>query len=680
MAEVTLESPVTVLKGIGPKKAKLLERLDVHTVGDLLHLYPRSYIDYTSPIKIRDIVAQEVCAVRAKVLNKLTPRLIRSGLVLYKAIIADGTGEITVTIFNSSYQFDRLRVGKTYTFHGKVTGSLTGLEMASPSFIPDGDPCKLIPVYPLTEGLYQSVLQELIRGLLDTFCGRIPETLPPGLLQAQGLCGLEYALDNIHYPADAQALEAARKRLAFEELLMLQLGLLQLKKSNRSRTACPMKDVPLDAFYASLPFALTDAQRRVIGECTGSMQGDYPMNRLVQGEVGSGKTVVAAAICCFAVRNGYQCALMAPTEILAAQHFKTLTQFLSPVGIRVCLLTGALTPAKKRQLREQIASGAYDVVVGTHALVQKDTQFQRLGLVITDEQHRFGVAQRTTLAEKGENPHLMVMSATPIPRSLALILYGDLDISVIDQLPQGRQPIETYKIGPDKLQRAYGFIRRHLDEGRQGYIVCPVIDESESELVSVGTYREELAKGPFEGYTTGLLHGRLSGAEKEAVMGDFAAGRIQLLVATTVIEVGVDVPNAVIMLVRNAERFGLSQLHQLRGRIGRGQYQSTCILETASKSPETLRRLRTMCRTTSGYDIAMEDLCQRGPGDFFGSRQHGLPPLRIAGMDALGDLSELGILQSCAARILDDDPQLESPYNAQLKKNVDRMFRSSGTI
>ncbi|MDF2567873.1 MAG: ATP-dependent helicase RecG, partial [Oscillospiraceae bacterium] len=498
------------------------------------------------------------------------------------------------------------------------------------------------------------------------------DPLPGEITERYGLCHIGYALQNIHFPKDKNALEIAKKRLVFEELLTLQLGLLKLRSRNRKSSSVMILDKDISAFLEALPYELTSAQKRAIDEALSDMKEQTPMNRLVQGDVGSGKTMIAAALCYACTKNGFQTALMAPTEILAEQHFHTLNKILSPLGIRICLLTGSLTPKQKTLLKSDIAEGQYDLVIGTHALVQDSTVFHSLGLVVTDEQHRFGVEQRSRLAQKGDNPHILIMSATPIPRTLALIIYGDLDVSVVDEMPIGRKPIETYCIDSRKRARAFGFIKEHIDEGRQAYIVCPLIEDTESELNAVTTYAQKLSKEDFVGYSVGLLHGRLKAQQKEQIMRDFSDNKISLLVSTTVIEVGVDVPNAVIMLIENAERFGLSQLHQLRGRVGRGEHQSYCILVSDHKGDETATRLKVMCKTSDGFKISEEDLKLRGPGDFFGERQHGLPALKIANMAE--NMEVLKHTQNLAKEIMSEDAELFLPKNKGLYTLVSELF------
>lgn len=667
-----LDMNITYLKGVGPKRAELYQKLGITSIGDLLHTYPRDYIDYTQTIPISGVIIGEIAMIKGYVKQKLPPQVIRRGLIIYKLIIADDTADIIVTIFNSKYSFDNLVLGQEYILHGKVMGNTYRREMSSPQFIHSSERRKILPVYPLTEGLSQAVRHNHIKTALSTHSEYVRESLPESVRREYSLPPLKEAVVNIHFPADNEALERATKRLVFEELLVLSLGLAMLRNRNRNLTGAKMRQKDLSQFYNSLPFKLTQAQIRSIEEGIHDMCSNNPMNRLLQGDVGSGKTVVAAALCYLCHKNGYQSALMAPTEILATQHYNTLRSFLEPLGIRICLLTGSLSSKKKGQIKAEISSGEYDLVIGTHALIQQNTEFARLGFVITDEQHRFGVKHRSMLLEKGENPHALVMSATPIPRTLALIIYGDLDISVLDEMPKGRRAIETYVITGDKRQRAYGFIKDKIMRGRQAYIVCPMIDEGENELASATKYASELSKGYFKNVNVGLLHGKMSAAQKEDVMEQFQRGEIDLLVSTTVIEVGIDVPNAVIMMIENAERFGLSQLHQLRGRVGRGEHQSFCILLTDNLSGNNRQRLSAIKNTTDGFKIAEQDLKLRGPGDFFGRKQHGLPQLRIA--DMTQDMEVLKEAQNLAHRILEEDNTLGKKVNQPLLHHVRMLF------
>ncbi len=671
------DAPVTELKNVGPKRAALYQKLGIETVSDLLTFYPRSYQDFTSPKMAAECRDGEPAVIEGKILRKLPPAYIRRGMVLYKLTVTDGMQNFTVTIFNNEYAYYGVHVGETYIFAGKWNRLGNAGSLAMQTYLSPGEAATLRPVYPLTEGLSSRMVQLNVQDAIARALPGLPDPIPDAVRAEYGLIGFRQAVQEIHFPESQEQMETARDRLAFEELLRLTLALKFLKGRGREKTRVRVQRPDLKPFVKSLPFPLTGAQKRVIAEILRDMASPYPMNRLLQGDVGSGKTLVAAAVSYAAIQKGYQAALMAPTEILAAQHEKTLRKFLEPMGVKVGLLTGSLTPKQKTAMREAIERGEIQMVAGTHALVQEATAFHRLGLVITDEQHRFGVHQRQMLGEKGDHPHVLVMSATPIPRTLALIVYGDLDISVIDELPAGRQPIETFSVHSDKRERALTYIRAHLDRGEQGYIVCPLIDKSDAVSAAAATaYRDELAEGIFKGYTVGLLHGRMKPDEKEAVMADFAAGKVQLLVATTVVEVGVDVPNATIILIENAERFGLSQLHQLRGRVGRGDKKSTCILLSDNDGEDNKRRLKVMKETCDGFVIAKEDLKLRGAGDFFGYRQHGMPSLGLA--DLLEDTALFAKAQAAAAEILQADPGLQKPEHAVLKRQIDEMAAESG--
>ncbi len=673
-------TPIRALKGVGDKRAALYEKLDIRTVGDLLRHYPRGYEDWSRPLMAAQAPVGQPACIRGWVMTAPTEHRIRKGMTLYRFRVSDGRDSIVVTLFNNRFAAAKIRRDSEILLYGALTRKSGHYEMASPVMEEAASGQRLRPCYPLTEGLSGRMVETNMAEAL-TYASRLPEVLPADLRVVLQLADRVTALRGIHTPADEKELAAARRRLIFEELFILQLGLLQLKTRTRRHSGVVLTADRTAEFAARLPFVLTGAQQRAIADCVRDMQGDTPLSRLVQGDVGSGKTAVAAGVAYSLIKEGWQVAMMAPTEILAAQHAESLQKLLGN-SVRVGLLTGSLTAARRRPLMAALEAGEIDLVVGTHALLSDDVHFARLGLVITDEQHRFGVAQRARLAAKGNHPHLLVMSATPIPRTLALILYGDLDVSILDELPPGRQPVETYAVSSARRERAYGYVRRHLDEGRQGFIVCPLVEENEdtaavtADLRSATEVYEELAAGPFAGYRLGLLHGRMKPAEKEAVMAAFAAGDIQLLVSTTVIEVGVDVPNAAILVVENAERFGLAQLHQLRGRVGRGKHRSTCILLSDNNGEENRRRLQVMCDTNDGFRIADEDLKLRGPGDFFGNRQHGLPKMHIA--DLLEDSQLLAQAQMRAANLLADDPGLESPAHAALRGEVARLFGRVG--
>lgn len=675
---LTQNDPVRLLSGVGPKRAALYEKLGVRTIGDLLLYVPRGYLDFSAPLPIAESHTGENVVLRAKVYKKQGEQRIRKGLSIFRVYATDESTDLKITIYNAKYLFESLKEGTWYLFYGKVTGSLLHSEMSAPQVFPEQEAGGMLPLYSLTEGLSNKQVTENVREALRLWGDCLSDALPHTLRQAYGLCQLRYAVENVHFPTDSHALGVARSRLIFEELLVLQLGMTMLKSRNRAETSVRLQKAELAPFLDSLPFTLTNGQMQAIADCVRDMQKTQPMNRLVQGDVGSGKTMVAAALCFLCYENGLQAAVMAPTQILAEQHYETFSRQLKPLGIRCCLIDGAQGAKQRTALAESIRAGEYTVVIGTHALLQENVQFQKLGLVVTDEQHRFGVGQRAALAAKGDHPHLLVMSATPIPRTLALLIYGDLDVSVIRELPSGRQPVRTMAIGSDKRLRALGFIKKQIDAGRQAYIVCPLIEENGSELVSAQEYVEKLKDTPLAPCTSAILHGRMKAREKEALMRAFRNGEISLLVATTVVEVGVDVPNATVMMIENAERFGLSQLHQLRGRVGRGAYESYCILVSDHKGEENRRRLHTMVTMQNGFDVAQEDLKLRGPGDFFGRRQHGLPDLRIA--DLLTDMKTLESARKAAEQLLKEDPALSLPEHRALGESVQRLFLENGQV
>lgn len=663
---------ITYLKGVGPKRAELYAKLGITTAEQLLRLYPRDYIDFTRPVKIRDLQPGESGVFRAAVDRKNAPFSQYAKMAVYKALLTDGESEITAVFFNTKFTFDKLELYKEYLFYGKISGDLMNLQVNTPLFLPV-DKTGLFAKYPLTAGLSRDIVSKNIATALEII--KVEERLPESVIKKYSLLSADEAIRKIHFPKSREEYQSARKRLVFEELLSLKLGLARLKTRGRSLSGAVMSEVSLGEFYSSLPFEPTNAQIRAISDCISDMKRLYPMNRLVQGDVGSGKTLVAAAAAFFAQRNGFQTMVMAPTEVLAAQHCETFRGFLEPLGIRVGLLSGALSAGEKKRVREAAANGDIDVLIGTQALIQRSSTMKRLGLAIVDEQHRFGVYQRSELAEKGANPHILAMSATPIPRTLALIIYGDLDVSVINEMPLGRLPVRTYAVDTTFRKRVYAFIRKHISAGKQAFIVCPLVEESEqSEKQSAISYFNKLCAGEFLGIPTGLLFGKMKQAEKEAVMRDFHENKLKLLVSTTVIEVGIDVPNAVVMLIENAEEFGLSQLHQLRGRVGRGSEQSFCILMSDSKTDYAKARFKAMCDTTDGYKIADTDLALRGPGNFFGKEQHGLPPMKVA--DLADDAEVLTEVEKLAEDILARDPMLASAENAGLRKNVEDLFRA----
>ncbi len=668
---------ITALSGVAAKRAVLYNKLGIETVGDLIEHFPKSYTDYSETVKIADAPINEQAVIKGFVTKKIPAARIRQGLVLYKVIVDDGSDTLTVVLYNNRFAYEALELDKEYRLFGRISGGFTRKEMNTPQVIAADETRLIRPKYALTEGLSPQMVITNMTEALRCVSEQVEEFIPDDIRHKYELCTEEYALRNIHFPESAHAAEISRRRLGFDELLVMQCAMGLLRDRSREVTGCPMKPVDMGEFERSLPFEMTGAQKRACGEIFKDMCGITPMNRLVQGDVGSGKTAVAAAACWFAYKNGCQSALMAPTEILARQHYATLKNFLEPLGINVGCLTGSMTQKQKNEIKAQLKNGDINVITGTHALISESTEFDRLGLVITDEQHRFGVNQRKLFAMKGEKPHKLVMSATPIPRTLSLIIYGDLDISIINELPKGRQPVETYAVTGKLRSRALGFVKKELDAGRQGYIVCPMIDETDgnSELQAAKAYAEKIAAGELKGYTVGLLHGKMLPGEKDAVMADFKEGKIQLLVSTTVIEVGVDVPNATVIMIESSDRFGLSQLHQLRGRVGRGQYKSTCILLTDNATEETRARLKIMSSLHDGFAIAEEDLKMRGGGDFFGSRQSGLPPLKVA--DLYSDRQLLGDSSNAAKEILKNSPDL-SEYPV-LKEKAELLLDENGS-
>lgn len=669
-----LFSPVTDLRGVGPARAAALQRLGIFTLYDLLAYFPRDYEDRTNPVEIAQLQPGVPACFEALVVSQPVLRRIGKGRDVTNLTVADETGKLTLHYFNQPYIKTQLHYGQSYYFYGTLLEH--GMQMANPAFEESGRPGtvtnRLLPVYPLTAGLSNRTLCACIRQAFSA-AGALPELLPETVREQYGLCGVTEAYTAVHAPESWEALQSARKRLVFEEFFIFSAGLAVLRASRTDMHTIPYDTACMDAFFRALPFRLTGAQSGAIDQILRDLSSGHVMNRLVQGDVGSGKTMVAAAACFCAVKNGKQAAFMAPTEILAEQHEKTLSALLGPLGVHVLLLTGAKTPAQKRAAREKIASGESQLIVGTHALISTGVEFHALGLVVADEQHRFGVAQRTRLTEKGDAPHLLVMSATPIPRTLALIAYGDLDVSVIAELPPGRRPVETFLVSEALRERLNGFIRKQCAGGHQVYVVCPAVEDGEENTMkSAEGWAQTLRDETFPELRVGLVHGRMKSAEKDAALSAFRAGDYDILVATTVVEVGVDVPDATLMVIENAERFGLSQLHQLRGRVGRGSAQSYCVLVSGTKNEETKKRLQALCKTTDGFKIAEQDLALRGPGDFFGSRQHGLPLLKVASLQM--DLETLRDAQQAAAAVIQTADSLNAPELAPLKARVEALF------
>ena len=677
---LTPDTPVRYLKGVGPKTAERFEKLDILTLSDLLCHYPRRYLDFSKPYSIAEAPADTECVVKAEVFAKPGGRILPGGRRMERITAGDDVSSLEITWFNNPYAAQKLELGQEYYFQGIVTGGMLRRQMVNPQVRTDAQ-VKSSPfeaVYPQTEGLTSSAIAKCVRQLLP-HAELLPDPLPPELRKKYRLLSKADAVRAIHCPATEEEAFAARRRLIYEELLVLQLGIGRMKNHGAASTGAPMKKADASPFWESLPFSPTGAQRRAVEEILTDMSGETSMNRLLQGDVGSGKTLVAAAAIWACIRAGYQAALLAPTEILASQHAENLNRLLSPFGMRVALLTGGMKAAARRTTLAAIRDDEADLIVGTHAILSEGVEFARLGLAVVDEQHRFGVRQRGLLAEKAANPHLLVMSATPIPRTLGLLMYGDLDISILDELPPGRKPVKTRCITGKKRADLYGFLDREIDSGRQVYIVCPAIEDAGgSGLNAVKSYYEDIAKAYLPDRRVGLMHGKLKPKEKAEVMDDFKSGRLDALVSTTVIEVGVDVPNATVMVIENAERYGLSALHQLRGRVGRGAAESWCFLVSDNASESVQKRLKFLCSTSDGFAVAQYDLETRGPGDFFGSRQHGLPTLQIA--DLMNDTRTLHAAQSEAVALLAEDPLLQRPEHALLARQVEQMFDKAGAM
>lgn len=684
------------LSGVGPVRSGKLAKLGLERLSDVLWHFPLRYEDRRKVYTVREAPEGQTCCVKAMVAQPPQLSRVRSGIELVKVRCVDDTGVLNLAFFHQSYLRHTFSPGDQYVFYGKVEKQGRGISMVNPLFEKEGEEKytgRIVPVYPLTAGIHNALLMSLAQLAVEQLSPTVEEVLPLWVREEYHLCQQEFALQNIHFPQSFEGLEWARRRLIFEELLTLTCGLAMLKGRRQQFDGLRLEPHSPKEFQSLLPFTPTDAQRRAMEDIFRDVTSGQSMNRLVQGDVGSGKTAVAAYGAWVTALSGMQCALMAPTELLAEQHYRTLSTLLGPSGIRVELLTGSVKGAGRKKLLQALASGEVQVLVGTHALFSQGVEYHRLGLVIADEQHRFGVAQRGALAAKGGEipPHVLVMSATPIPRTLALMIYGDMEVSIIDQLPPGRTPVSTYVVGEDKRQRMYGFVRTQVGQGRQVYLVCPAVEENGGEdeegqtslfpamdLKAVTTYAKHLQEQVFPDLKVGFVHGKMKSKDKEAIMSAFAAGEIQVLVSTTVIEVGVDVPNATLMIVENADRFGLSQLHQLRGRVGRGKHESYCVLVTASRSETARQRLRVLAQTTDGFQIAQEDLRLRGPGDFFGQRQHGLPQLKVA--DFASDLEVLNQARQAAQTLVEGDPDLTQAQHLPLRRRVEHMFRDNPDI
>ena len=678
-----LSDPISILKGIGPAKVKQFAALNIFTLQDLICHFPRGYEDRTRLVTIDKLEVDQPACFKAVVMNHPRTSHIRKGLDLTKVQVADHTARLNLTFFNNKYAVEQLRYGEEFIFYGAVNGDFIGYNMTNPVFesiqTAPVSTRRVLPIYPLTAGLTNAAVLKAVRQALS-ICDPPAEIIPEAVRRQYGILPAERAYYAIHEPASMAEAELAKRRLIFEEFFVFSAGLSLMRSARAGKQAAPFTNLDLRPFHAALPFTLTGAQTKAIAEIIDDLGSGKVMNRLVQGDVGSGKTMVAAAAAYLAAGNRKQSALMVPTEILAEQHHASLSRLLEPLGVRVGLLTGSMKEKEKKVIRAALAEGQIDLAIGTHALLSETTVFCDLGLVIADEQHRFGVAQRSRLAAKGTDPHLLVMSATPIPRTLALIMYGDLDISILNELPPGREPVDTFLVNESYRPRINAFIRKQVTEGHQCFVVCPAVEENEElNIKSAELWAETLQTAVFPDLRVALLHGQMKGAEKEAAMASFARGKADIMVATTVIEVGVDVPNATLMVIEDADRFGLSQLHQLRGRVGRGSSKSYCILTSHNRNPETLQRLKAFSKTTDGFKIAEEDLRQRGPGDFFGSRQSGLPAFKVA--DLSMDLQTLKDAQAASAAWIDTEGTADTPEAEALRSRIGLLFaRTEGTM
>ena len=681
-----IEADIQFLKGVGPSRALKLQKLNIFTVEDLLNYFPVKYEDRRTVKNICDIQEQGKYLIKVRIFEKPKYSKIKKNMSIIKAVCKDDTGFITLTFFNHDFLTDKLIVGETYYVFGSIKIAFGKLEAANPEIeIADKDwkAMRIMPVYSLTYGLSNNEITKLVRTALETYADDIHNVLPEYIIKKFGLASRKFALKNMHFPSDNKKYSLAKRTIAFEKLLIMQLGLFNIKNSLINETnKIKINSTELsDRLLGSIPYKLTNAQLKVIEEIKEDLRSHKTMSRLVQGDVGSGKTVVAVYAMLMAVNCGYQSSMMAPTEILALQHYETIKEYIenADLNVRAAVLTGSAKPKEKEEILRRLKDGEIDIIVGTHALIEDNVEFKNIGIVVTDEQHRFGVRQRARLSNKGNNPHILIMTATPIPRTLALMIYGDLDISLIDEMPTGRQNVITNIIGDKDKVKAYDFIKNQVDKGRQAYIVAPLVDESENLKVNSATeIFNELKSSYFSGYKLGLLHGKMTNSEKEEVINRFYKGKINVLISTTVIEVGVNVPNAAVMLILNAERFGLAQLHQLRGRVGRGKYQSYCILVNESKSRKSKDRMNTLKRTNNGFIIAEEDLKIRGPGDFFGVRQHGLSKFEI--QNIVSNVETVQQVQQLSKEIICENPALSGEDYHNLKMEIKKLFKDETIV
>jgi len=674
---VELNKNIQFVKGVGEVRASKLNKMGINTVCDLITYYPRVYEDRTNIKEIKDFVLGENVLFKATVMSKITTRRIRKNLTIHSFFAGDSTGNIKITVFNQNYLKNSIFEGREYSFYGKVEGNILRYEMNSPEIVPVDKMYSLSgirPIYPLVNGITNNYMINLIKQFVNDKLS-LKEIFTDELLRKYNLETINKAILDVHFPSNYSDIDKARRRHIFEELYLLELALMSIKQRNIKLNGIKFSDIETSEFLKHIPFELTNAQKKCLEEILNDMNSNNVMNRLVQGDVGSGKTIIAALAMYVAIKNGYQAAMMAPTTILATQHYEDLKIIYDKINIKTSIITGKTTKKQKKEIIEQLSNGEIDILFGTHAILEDNVEFKKIGLVVTDEQHRFGVKQRMKLTNKAENIDTLVMTATPIPRTLALTLYSDLDISIIDELPKGRKPIKTNAVfvNENMENRINTFISKQLDAGRQAYVVCPLIEDSEeTDLVAATDLYEKCKQETFRKYNVGFLHGKMKNKEKDEIMQKFKNKEIDILISTTVIEVGVNVPNATIMVIENADRFGLAALHQLRGRVGRGEHESFCILKTQNKSKTSLERLKIMESSNNGFVIAEEDLKLRGPGDFFGIRQHGLPEFKLANL--LKDIDLLKLAIDAAKETLEDDPKLENIENESLKEALNIKF------